>query len=160
MNFNRQTSRALHDEHVATMALLGRVEQAFPRADRADPEAATLARALTRHLDHELGRHFDFEEGELFPRLEAIGEGDIASLLVEEHGAIRDVAGELLPLVRAAGERTLDAAEWDTLRRGLPELVERLVAHIQKETMALLPMLDDMLDEETDRELAFAYASA
>ena len=40
------------------------------------------------------------------------------------------------------------------------ELVERLVSHIQKETMALLPLLDDLLDEDTDRELAMAYASA
>jgi hypothetical protein len=33
------------------------------------------------------------------------------------------------------------------------------VAHIQKETMALLPMLDDLLDDDSDRELAFAYAA-
>ena len=46
-----------------------------------------------------------------------------------------------------------------SFRRGALEIVERQVAHIQKETMALLPMLDDLLDEETDRELAFAYAS-
>ncbi len=45
------------------------------------------------------------------------------------------------------------------LKRGALELVERLVAHIQKETMALLPMLEDLLDEDSDRELAFAYAS-
>ncbi|MEP7181639.1 MAG: hemerythrin domain-containing protein [Betaproteobacteria bacterium] len=160
MNYRSQTSRTLHDEHVATMALLDRVEHAFGRADGSDPGIPTLARALARHLDHELGRHFGFEEEQLFPRLTAAGEGDIASLLQEEHGTIRAVAEELLPLVRTAGERALDAAEWDTLRRGMPELVERLVAHIQKETMALLPMLDDVLDEDTDRELSFAYASA
>jgi len=38
-------------------------------------------------------------------------------------------------------------------------MVERQVSHIQKETMALLPMLDDLLDDETDRELSFAYAA-
>jgi hypothetical protein len=38
-------------------------------------------------------------------------------------------------------------------------MVERQVAHIQKETMALLPMLDGLLDEETDRALSFAYTS-
>ena len=37
-------------------------------------------------------------------------------------------------------------------------IVERQVAHIQKESMALLPLLDDLLDEDDDRELAFAYA--
>lgn len=159
MNFLRQTSRSLHDEHIATLALLGRVEQTFTRDARADPATPTLARALARHLDHELGRHFEFEESELFPRLDAAGEGAIAALLTEEHGTIRAVAEELLPLVRAAAEGTLDAGDWDILRRGTPELVERLVAHIQKETMAMLPMLDDVLDEDTDRELAFAYAA-
>ena len=40
------------------------------------------------------------------------------------------------------------------------ELFERQVAHIQKESMALLPMLDDLLDDETDRALSFACTSA
>ena len=61
------------------------------------------------------------------------------------------VAPSMLP---AKETRTLD------MKRGTLELVERQVSHIQKETMALLPLLDDLLDEETDRELAFAYASA
>ena len=34
-----------------------------------------------------------------------------------------------------------------------------MVAHIQKETMALLPLLDDLLDEDSDRELSFAYSA-
>ena len=31
-------------------------------------------------------------------------------------------------------------------------MVERQVSHIQKETMALLPMLDHLIDDETDRD--------
>ena len=50
-------------------------------------------------------------------------------------------------------------AGWEALKRGVLELVERLVSHIQKEEMALLPLLDDLLDDETDRQLAFAYAA-
>ena len=69
------------------------------------------------------------------------------------------MAAEVLPLARAAAAATLDDAGWDVLKRSVVELVERLVAHIQKETMALLPMLEDLLDEDVDRELAFAYAS-
>jgi hypothetical protein len=69
------------------------------------------------------------------------------------------VADEVLPLARAAAAGTLDNAGFDALKRGSLEMIERQVAHIQKETMALLPMLDDLLDEETDRELAFAYTS-
>ncbi|MEO8508240.1 MAG: hemerythrin domain-containing protein, partial [Betaproteobacteria bacterium] len=100
-----------------------------------------------------------FEERELFPRMGDAGDGDMAALLIEEHEAIRAVAGELLPLTHAATAGTLDDAGWDALRRLALEMVERQVAHIQKETMALLPLLEDLLDEDDDRELAFAYAS-
>jgi hypothetical protein len=70
------------------------------------------------------------------------------------------VAAEILPLARAAAAGTLDDRGYAELKRGALEMVERQVAHIQKETMALLPLLDDLLDEALDRELAFAYASA
>jgi len=162
MPFQRQVSHALDEEHRANLAFLGRVEQAFARAPRSAnagfPELARLATSFAQQIERDIGRHFDFEERELFPLLEAAGEGDIAGLLRDEHGAIREVAAELLPLARGAAAGTLDAAGWDALKRGTSELVERQVAHIQKETMALLPMLDDLLDEETDRGLAFAYA--
>jgi hypothetical protein len=39
------------------------------------------------------------------------------------------------------------------------ELSERLVAHVQKEEMSLLPAIEDLLDEESDAQLALAYAS-
>ena len=163
MSFQRQVSHALDAEHRTNLDLLGRVELVFARAARAgaarNEDVAKLAGAFARHVEQDIGRHFDFEERELFPRLAAAGEGDIAALLAEEHEAIRTVAGELLPLARAAAAGTLDDAGWDALKRGTLEMVERQVAHIQKETMALLPMLEDLLDEDTDRELAFAYAS-
>jgi hemerythrin-like domain-containing protein len=163
MSFHRQVSRVLDDEHRANLEILGRVEQGFARAPRGgathDPDLLRLAGALGRLLEHDIGRHFDFEEGELFPRMEAAGDGGMAALLTEEHEAIRAVADELLPLARAATAGTLDAAGWNDLRRGAMEIVERQVAHIQKETMALLPLLDDLLDEDEDRELAMAYSS-
>jgi hypothetical protein len=55
----------------------------------------------------------------------------------------------------------LDAgAGWHALRPLALEFVERQVVHIQKETMALLPLLDELLDDDTDRDLAFAYAAS
>ena len=63
-------------------------------------------------------------------------------------------------IVVEAGPATLDAAQTGDFRRLALELVERQVAHIQKESMALLPMLDDLLDDETDRALSFACTSA
>ncbi len=160
----RQVSHTLDTEHRANLDLLGRVEQAFARAPRAnaarDADFIKLAAAFGRLIEQDIGRHFDFEERELFPRMTEAGEGDIAELLKEEHDAIRAVAAEILPLARAAAAGTLDDSGFDHLKRGALEMVERQVAHIQKETMALLPLLDDLLDEDMDRELAFAYASA
>lgn len=160
----RQVSQSLDTEHRGNLELLGRVEQTFARVPRAPGAGAAdftmLGGAFVRLIEQDIGRHFDFEERELFPRMAAAGEGDIAGLLKEEHDAIRAVAAEILPLARAAGAGTLDADGFAALKRGALEMVERQVAHIQKETMALLPLLDDLLDDETDRELAFAYASA
>lgn len=162
MSFQRQVSHALDEEHRANLELLGRVEQALVRAPRGgrDDELLRLLAAFGRHIEQDISRHFDFEESELFPRMAEAGDGDMAALMLEEHAAIRAVAAELLPLTRAAAAGTLDDAGWDALKRGALEMVERQVAHIQKETMALLPLLDDLLDDESDRELAFAYAAA
>ena len=164
MNFQRQVSRTLDDEHRVNLELLGRIEQAFARAPRAgnggSGELAQLADLLRRHVEQDIGRHFEFEERELFPRMSDAGDGDMAALLVEEHDAIRAVADEVLPLAKAAVGGTLDDAGWAALKRGALEMVERQVAHIQKETMALLPLLDDLLDDDDDRDLSFAYASA
>lgn len=156
MGFARQVSQALDEEHRNNLELLGRAERVFGRPD--DPEAAALAGRLVRQLEHELGRHFGFEEAQLFPRLADAGDGDLAEMLREEHETIRAVADELLPLARAAAAGSLARADAGTLRRLVLEIVERQVAHIQKETMALLPLLDERLDDDTDRELAFAYA--
>jgi hemerythrin-like domain-containing protein len=160
MSYRRQVSRALDEEHRATLDLMDRVERAFAHAGRAhDPELAKLVGAFGRHVEQELGRHFDFEERELFPRMTEAGDGDMAALLLEEHEAIHAVAGEFLPLARAAGSDTLDQGGRDALKRSSLELMERLRAHIHKETMGLLPLVDDLLDEDADRDLAFAYAT-
>ena len=159
MDHRSLVSRTLDDEHRANLALLDRVEQAFGRMrSRGSDELRTLAGALARQVEQDIGRHFAFEERELFPRMTDAGDGDMAALLALEHASIRAVADELLPLARAAEDGTLDAAGWDALARGALEIAERQVAHIQKESMALLPLLDDLLDENDDRELAFSYA--
>lgn len=156
-----QVSRRLHEEHVASRALLRRVEAAFAGPEeRAAPERVALAASLARALETEVGAHFDFEERELFGRLAEAGAGDLADLLAEEHATIRAVAAEFVPLARDAQAGTLDTAGGAALRRAALELAERLGAHIDKEEAALLAAVDDALDDETDRALVFAYASA
>jgi DUF438 domain-containing protein len=148
MEFNRHISRRLHEEHDATLALWGRVEASLA-AGRHD---ATLLKGAVAALAHELDHHFRFEERELFPRLAEAGEGDIGELLQEEHEVIREAGRRFIVLV---GE---DSAK-DKIRMLGLELAERLVAHVQKEEMSLLPSLDDLVDEDADAELSASYAA-
>lgn len=158
MPFARQIPQALDDEHRNNLQLLDRLERALARGR--EGELGPLARPLLHQIDAEVLRHFGFEEDQLFPRLREAGDGGIADLLAHEHADIRELCGELRPLVLALAERELAPSELAAFRRLALELVERMVSHIQKETMGLLPLLEDLLDEPTDRELAFAYAGA
>lgn len=163
MSHPSETGQILGREHRDNLALLARVEQSMQRTgggNAVDPEAVRLVRSLCEHMTHDLARHFAFEEQELFPRMVAAGEGDISELLAEEHDAIRAVAAELAPLVGAATGGTLDLEGWNALRRLTLEFVERLLAHVEKEEMSLVPLLDDLLDDDTDRALALGYASS
>jgi hemerythrin-like domain-containing protein len=146
--FTRQVCRRLHEEHEATLALCSRLEAALA-AGRSD---APLMRAAAAALAGEVERHFAFEETELFPRLAAAGEGDIAELLQEEHVAIRAAAARFIALVKENSFK-------NELRVVGLELAERLASHAQKEELSMLPALDDLLEEELDHELASAYAA-
>ena len=163
MSHPSETGQILGREHRDNLALLTRVEQSLQRTrsgNALDDDAVRLLRSLNGHMTHDLARHFAFEEQELFPRMVAAGESDLAELLTEEHDAIRAVASELAPLVGAASDGTLDAEGSNGLRRLALELVERLLAHVDKEELSLVPLLDDLLDEDTDRTLALGYASS
>lgn len=165
MDFLRQTNRRLYEEHVATLQLLARVERVFTGRAGAYPPAAddsawpAFARALLSAIELEVARHFEFEERELFPRLQEAGDGDLAALLNEEHATIRAVAQPIAALLRAALAGGLQPQQWQTLKTLALEFSERLGSHAQKEDGALLPLLDNMLDEDTDRELFGAYAA-
>ena len=149
MEWSRQIIRRLHEEHEATLALWSRLEASLA-ANRID---AALLKSAAASLAGELDRHFALEEDELFPRLASAGEADIGELLADEHAAIREAGLEFMSLVKSgAGEPRLRPL-------GL-ELAERLIAHVQKEEMSLLPSLDDLLDEEADAELMQKYAFA
>ena len=163
MSFARRTAQLLHEDHQQTVVVIEALDQLIARARKKAPDigdpavSKTLAQA-TGTIEEEISRHFAFEEDELFTRLEEMGDVSIGEHLRGEHRA-------LLPLGQAVGEmarKALDSGftdeSWARFRDIAGELIERMFAHIQKEEMALLPALEDLLDAETDMELSTAYA--
>ena len=164
MELRRHVCRALHDEHKATLAILGRLETLLGRhgsrrpPDPASPELAALLKDLIFAIDTEIGPHFAFEESHVFPILSEAGDREMCAVLLAEHSEILPLAQHLAELAKRFRETGLSEELWAEFHALGAELDERLVAHIQKEEMGLLPALDDLLDEETDDRLALHFA--
>lgn len=164
MTFERRVSRMLHDEHMQAAALMERLGSALARLGPVNPPAAddmafaALSRDLAGALVGEIERHFRFEEDELFPALEARGEADLGTLLTEEHATMLPARRRLGELLRRASGTALTPGAWAEFHRLAGELVESLLSHIEKEELALIPLIEDALDDETDARLAEIYA--
>jgi len=159
-DFSNRVSQLLHDEHQATTALLSRLEQFIARnrrgeaLDLKDGTAAKLLADLSASLETEVQRHFAFEEQSLFGYLAALGEEAIGAHLTDEHTLMRPLSVRVAGLAREAMAHGLDAAQWQEFCRLGSELSQRLLAHIQKEEMALLPLIEENMDAETESRLA------
>jgi hemerythrin-like domain-containing protein len=163
MTFSNRICQTLHDEHSATVALMERIEHLlgrYPRGNRPDANdraVAQLPTEISSAVEADIERHFAFEESEVFPYLDAIGNSAIGAHLTEEHTAMRPLGLRLAALSRAATAAGFDGAGWDEFRKIGQELCERLLAHVQKEEMALLPLLEDTMDAETEVKLYGEY---
>jgi len=164
--FELSITKALHRDHVATLALLEKLETELnrqgnttaPAAD--DPGMRGLLSELIAVLEADVKGHFAFEESRLFPIFSEYVDPGIPTMLLEEHEIIRPLAEELLADARQALESGFNADTWSTFHaRGL-ELVEREVFHIQKEEMGFLPALEQVLESDDDAELSMAYSEA
>jgi len=165
MSFERSICRTLHDEHRETIGLLNGLDDLLSRGrrgvpDLTGPKVRELLVALARSIDEDVNRHFAFEEAELFTRLAENGDEAIGEHLTEEHESIRPVGNRLAELARAALEGGIKDTEWAEFRALGGELIERMLAHIQKEEMALLPLLEDTLPAEDDLRLSESYSAA
>jgi hemerythrin-like domain-containing protein len=162
--FTNRVSQTLHDEHRATVALMERLEQLIGRHRRGPPDAndhaiGRLLSDLSTGVQAEVQRHFDFEESRLFPFLDAIGDEAIGAHLTEEHSAMRPLGIRLAALAHEAASRGFDQASWAEFTRLGQELCERMLMHVQKEEMALLPLLEENMDSETEMRLFDEYAA-
>lgn len=162
MNYTNRVSQTLHEEHRATIALMERLEQLMARHRRAPPDidAAGLRQLLadlSTGVEAEVQRHFAFEESHLFSYLDAVGDEAIGAHLTDEHAAMRPIGVEVAKLAREGAAQGFDAASWDTFRRLGQELCERMLAHVQKEEMALLPLLEETMDADAEIRLYQEY---
>jgi hemerythrin-like domain-containing protein len=161
MSFTNRVSQRLHEEHRATVALMERLEQLLARhrhaPDNGDPAVSLLLSELSASLETEVRRHFDFEEEQLFTYLNGMGDEAIGALLTDEHRVIRPLGTEVAKLARAAAAQGFDEATWSRFRRPCQELCQRLLAHVEKEEMALLPLLQDGMDADTEARLLDEY---
>lgn len=165
MDFSRRVAQLLHEEHLATIVTIEALEGLIARTRRNIPDVKEdgvkrILRRATDTIELEVGNHFTFEENELFTRLADMGDVGIGEHLSEEHRAILPLAGQVAGLAREALNAGFNADSWAQFRTLGGELIERMLAHIQKEEMALLPMLEELLDPDTDMELSESYAQA
>jgi hemerythrin-like domain-containing protein len=162
MSFTNRISQQLHEEHGATVALMERLEQLVARhrrgpPDTGDPGVARLLSDLSTSVEGEVQRHFAFEEQHVFTYLDAGGDEAIGAHLTDEHRAIRPIGLTIAGLARDAAAHGFDDAKWQEFRRLGQELCERLLAHVQKEEMALLPLIEESMDAETEARLYHHY---
>ena len=163
MGFTNRISQTLHDEHGATVALMERLEQLLARGrrgsppDKSDSNVARLLSDLAASIESEVERHFAFEEEHLFTYLEAMGDAGIGEHLTSEHQAMRPLGKRVAALARAAMANGFTPAEWDEFTRLGQELGDLMLAHVQKEEMALLPVIEDNMDPETEARLYQDY---
>ncbi|MCP5075573.1 MAG: hemerythrin domain-containing protein [Rhodobacteraceae bacterium] len=163
MDFARRTAQLLHEDHQATIKMIEALDQMIAKArrkapDTSDPDVLRTLRAASGAIEEEVSEHFAFEEDELFTRLEEMGDIGIGEHLRSEHRALLPLGQSVAKMARAATENGFSDQTWPVFRNAAGELIERMFTHIQKEEMALLPALDDLLDPETDMELSTAYA--
>ena len=163
MEHNSQTARMLHDEHMEEVAVLERLESVLHTHKITEPPSTedtiihSMLADVISSVDEQVNHHFVFEEEHLFPKLTELGEGGIGEFLKSEHRMIRETGGAVLEIARDAKENGFNAENWKNFHHAGRELIEWVVGHVQKEEMGLLPLVEQIIEEDDDMELAEAY---
>jgi iron-sulfur cluster repair protein YtfE (RIC family) len=70
---------------------------------------------------------------------------------------MRPLGVRVAAIARIAMAKGFAPAEWEEFARLGQELSDRMLAHVQKEEMALLPLLEENMDSETEARLYQEY---
>ena len=156
----------LHEEHVATLDILNRLEVRVGNGKwnrRLEPAAAAADKALLEELiammDSEVRHHLPFEEKALFPRLDEFGFEDVTNMLFDEHEAIRSLIASIRPLTADALAAGFKEDKWAIFYGHLADLASLVIFHIQKEEMGVVSRLPMLLGPDGCQELASAYTA-
>ncbi len=166
MEYSRAICRTLHEDHMATVRVLENLETALTRIGRKappdpnDPDLGRLLGDVSAVMQGEITSHFAFEEEHLFPLIEEMGETPMLEILRDEHDTIRPLAARIGEAIKAYRAGALTPESWADLYDWGLELAERETFHIQKEEMAFLPLLDQIVEPEDDSALSMAFAEA
>jgi len=163
MSFTNRISQTLHDEHDATVALMEQLERFLACNRRGGPpgsaagNVARLLSDLSVGLGTEVEWYFAFEEN---PSAHIFG-GDGRRrhrCAVDERARGHSAAWSARRRdCAAAAAKSFALAEWEEFVRLGQELVDCLPAHVQKEEMALLPVIEETMDAETEARLYQEY---
>jgi len=70
---------------------------------------------------------------------------------------MRPLGARVATIARAAAAKGFTPAEWDEFMRLGQGLSDLMLAHVQKEEMALLPVIEETMDAETEARLYQEY---
>ena len=100
MMYSNRVCQKLHDEHMATLAFLERLERFVSKGEPAaalDSATRSFLIDLAVAFESEVWHHFDFEEKHLFDYLIAAGDTELARHLTDEHVQITSPSVTLIP---------------------------------------------------------------
>ena len=165
MTYTRRCVQMLYEDHQAVMALASEIDGLLGRSGRDGPDMGDdatrqLVSRAVEAIEHEVTDHFAFEEKSMFPLLREEGEDEICDHLDEDHRVILPLGKSAAAIARKGLQEGFDHDSWQKFVHDAGEFIERILAHAEKEDMAMLPLLEDILDAETDMQLAEEYASA
>jgi len=163
MEFTHAISRIMHEEHMAVLALLDRVEQFLNANLGAEPPDATTGDArrllgtMKAEINTEIKLHFAFEEEHLFPMFEEAGAGDMNAILIKEHQVLMPLGLSLARLAGNAASDGFDKETWAEFKTSSGQFIDGLKSHVAKEEMGMVPLLDDLIDQDKDSCLVATY---
>ncbi len=163
MEFTHAISRIMHEEHMAVLALLDKLEHLLSANLGAEPPDATagdvrqLLGTIKAEITTEIKLHFAFEEEHLFPMFEEAGAGDMNNILIQEHQLLMPLGLGLADMAGQAASDGFDADSWVQFRTSSGQFIDGLRAHVAKEEMGMVPLLDDLIDQDQDSNLVANY---